>query len=166
MKHKLFAIFFLGACSSFTALPGMAFDDEHDNATVDKADRFDFQDFHKDSAVSVWGKDKNKKEDSKAINTYDEPPAPPKPEASNAAPAANPAKPAQQTFDTGQELNVRSAYKLSVDPSFAAIPTLFEAMQSLHQQLNRYCPNGWKKEEEWDLPEAGYFYIHYRAKCL
>jgi len=166
MKHNSLTAFFL-TCSLFIISPfTLAFDDEHDNSTVDKADRFDFQDFHKDSAVTLWGKDKDKKEDSKAINTYDEKPAQLKTETVDPAPVTTSTKTDQKKFDKGQELNVRSSYKLSVDPSLATIPTLFEAIQSLHQQLNGYCPNGWKKEEEWHLPEQNYFYIHYRAKCL
>jgi hypothetical protein len=121
---------FLGITSSY------AFDDARDS-TVDKADHFDFEEFHKDSAVTVW--DKNKDKDKKEE---------------------------QKTIDKDQELKVRSAYKLSADPTLAAIPTLFDAIQDLHKQLNSLCPKGWEKKDEWHLPEANYFYIHYRAKCL
>jgi hypothetical protein len=155
-----------------------AFDDANDS-TVDKADRFDFPNFHKDSAVSIWNKDKDKPDDSKAITTYDDKTKTQggqiETEVVSPQPAA--AKPQLQqkpvstqtgskSYDQGQELKVRSAYKLSVDPSLAAIPTLFEAIQNLHQQLNGFCPRGWKKEEEWHAPEANYFYIYYRAVCL
>jgi hypothetical protein len=153
-----------------------AFDDANDS-TVDKADRFDFQNFHKDSAVSIWNKDKDKKDDSKAITTYDDKSKPqsgqivteivsPQPAAAKPQQLPAAAQAVSKSYDPGQELKVRSAYKLSVDPSLGAIPTLFEAIQNLHQQLNGFCPRGWKKEEEWHAPEANYFYIYYRAVCL
>ncbi len=145
--------------------PAFAFDDANDSL-VDKADRNNFEDFHKDSAQSMWGKDKKK--DDKTVTTYQEStPADKKPANDNmmtdTAPGARTT--ARQTFDKGTELKVREAYKLSSDPSLKNIPTLYEAIESLHRQLNSYCPNGWKKVEEWDLPQANYFYIHYRAIC-
>jgi len=183
MQRLLQQFFFIVSLLSAHSLT-YAFDSANDS-TVDKADRFEFEDFHKDSAVTLWGKDKDKKEETKAITTYkettSEEPKAQKPEGTletEAVPAKN--NPAfvsateaaktqtnnTQKYDKGQELKVRSAYKLSVDPSLNAIPTLFEAVQNLHQQLNGYCPDGWKKEEEWHKPEANYFYIHYRAICL
>lgn len=138
MKHTFFTRLFFTGSLLMASMSGNAFDSARDS-TVDKADRFEFEDFHKDNAVTLWGKDKDKQED---------------------------AKKAQGKLDKDQELNVRSPYKLSADPALAAIPTLSEAILDLHEQLNGFCPTGWKKEEEWHLPEANYFYIHYRAKCL
>jgi len=135
MQRILQHFFFIVSLLSAHSLT-YAFDSAKDS-TVDKADRFEFEDFHKDNAMTLWGKDKNKKEEQD-----------------------------QKSLDKDQELNVRSSYKLSAEPSLSSMPTLFEAMQNLHQQLNISCPKGWKKEEEWHLPEANYFYIHYRAKCL
>ncbi len=135
MRRLLQHIFFTISLLSIPALT-YAFDDANDR-TVDKADHFEFEEFHKDSAVTLWSKDKDedKKEEQKKV-------------------------------DKGQELKVRSAYKLSVDPSLSAIPTLFEAIQDLHKQLNSYCPKGWEKEKEWHQPEQNYFYVYYRASCL
>lgn len=149
MTNRPFTLVFFIGFLFFVSTSLYAFDDANDS-TVDKADRFEFEEFHKDKAITLWDdtQDKNKGDD-KNIDAKD---------------TAKAEKP--KDLDKGQELQLRSAYKLSVDPALATVPTLFEAIQDLHKQLSNVCKAGWEKKAEWHKPEANYFYIHYRAKCL
>jgi len=139
--------------------------------TADKADRFDFEEFHKEKGIVIW-EDKKEKE----TTTYEESSKTEKsataatPAASTtvtAAPVAskNPAV-TKNHFAKGDELKVREAYKLGNDPALRNVQSLYEATEALHKQLNGYCPNGWAKDSEWHKPEQNYFYIHYSAVCL
>lgn len=131
-----------------------------DESMADKADRFDFEDFHKEKGVTIWEETKEKntttyEEDSKSTTAI------------TAAPVAskNPAVIKKQ-FEKGDELKVREAYKLGNDPALRNLQSLYDATEALHKQLNGFCPNGWAKDSEWHKPEQGYFYIHYSAICL
>jgi len=137
---------------------------------ADKADRFDFEEFHQEKGITIW---EEKKE--KSTTTYEESSQPSKPAPAEAtatntvvtAPVTHKNTAVVQTqFAKGDELKVREAYKLGNDPALRNIQSLFEATEALHQQLNGYCPNGWAKDSEWHKPEQNYFYIHYSAVCL
>jgi hypothetical protein len=121
-------------------------------STADKADRFDFEEFHKDKGITLW---EEKKAEEKKEKTGSE-------KTSTADKSVN----ADKTFKKGETLKLREAYKLGSDPGQRTVQSLFDATEALHKQLNARCPNGWVKEQEWHKPEAGYFYIHYQASCL
>jgi len=138
---------------------------------ADKADRFDFEEFHKEKGITIWEEKKEKtsvlyEENSNAVK-----PAPATTSTSSTAvvtaPVAskNPAV-TQKSFQKGDELKVREAYKLGNDPALRNVQSLYDATEALHKQLNGYCPNGWAKDSEWHKPEQNYFYIHYSAICL
>lgn len=127
---------------------------------ADKADRFDFEEFHKEKGITIW--EGNKQE----TTLYEEKPAAAKADtASTPVASKNPAV-TQKSFQKGDELKVREAYKLGNDPALRNIQSLYDATEALHKQLNGYCPNGWAKDSEWHKPEQNYFYIHYGAICL
>jgi len=126
---------------------------------ADKADRFNFEEFHKEKGITIW---ENKKE--KNTTTYEE-----SDKTAKAAPAVAPASSTsviQKSFQKGDELKVREAYKLGNDPALRNVQSLYDATEALHKQLNGYCPKGWAKDSEWHKPEQNYFYIHYSAVCL
>jgi len=129
---------------------------------ADKADRFDFEEFHKEKGITIWEDKKEKTTTTYETTTYEEnnKAAKPVPVASK-----NPAV-TQKSFQKGDELKVREAYKTGSDPALRNIQSLYDATESLHKQLNGYCPHGWAKDSEWHKPEQNYFFIHYSAVCL
>lgn len=153
MLHKFFVL--ASACIFSYASYAIDIGNE---STADKADRFDFESFHKEKGVTLW---EEKKE--KTATIYEENI---KSEKSVTAPAATKTVSTAKKFEKGEVLNVREVYKLGNDPAQRAVQSLYEATEALHKQLNSHCPNGWAKEREWHKPEAASFYIYYQAACL
>lgn len=151
MFYKLFITLII----SLTLPMGAYAIDLGNESTADKADHFDFEEFHEEKGITIW---EGKKE--KTATTYEESNTGGKPAASAAAPTG------QKSFEKGQELKVREAYKLGSDPALRNIQSLYDATEALHKQLHGLCPNGWAKDSEWHKPEQNYFYIHYSALCL
>lgn len=177
----LFSILIINLYASFSVL---AFDDE-DDMTIDRADSYSIEDFHdKDDAIVIWSDEgESLVNGNKAITTYEDQPNTEKTTPTNKRhiqeqeiglqPTQKPTYRSQtvidQHFDSGQVIKVRAEYKLSQDPTLNSVASLFDAIGGLHLQLNNYCPNGWKKSEEWHLPtpsEMGTtYYVHYSVKC-
>jgi len=187
----MFNRFFLLLSLILFAFNAQGFDDEED-MTVDRADSHDMNEFHeKDDSIVIWndeGEGVLNGSSGKAISTYDEEGATEQNTTSNTATntqkspiqeetiGATPNTAPQYTkpqsavsrqFESGQAIKVRAEYKLSMDPGLGDVATLFDAVGGLHLQLNNYCPNGWKKEEEWHLPtqRGNTYYLHYAVKC-
>ena len=166
MRHKILSILLAGMI-----MPAFSFAiDLGNESTADKADRFDFEDFHKEKGIVLWEEKKDKN-----TTTYEESGKQDKPAPATASSTGTVATTAvaeknhaltQKTFEKGDELKVREAYKLGNDPALRNVRSLYEATEALHKQLNAYCPNGWAKDSEWHKPELNYFYIHYSAICL
>jgi len=126
---------------------------------ADKADRFDFEEFHKEKGIVIW---EGKKQET---TLYEEKPATAKASAASTPVTASQTSATrdQRQFEKGQELKVREAYKLGNDPALRNIQSLYEATEALHRQLNGLCPNGRVRDKEWHKPEQNYFYLHYSA---
>lgn len=134
----------LTACiCTFGILPLAHAIDLGNESMADKADRFDFEEFHKEKGIPLWEDKKEKVVTEKMTE---------------------PAK--ASSFDKGQVLKVREPYKLGNDPALRSTQSLFEAMEALHKQLNGYCPRGWIKDREWYQPEEGHWYLYHEAVCL
>lgn len=137
---------------------------------ADKADRFDFEEFHKEKGITIWQEKKEKNTTTYEEGSQQAKPAPAAATVTNTVVttpvASQKTTVTQKSFEKGDELKVREAYKLGNDPALRNIQSLFDATEALHQQLNGYCPNGWAKDSEWHKPEQNYFYIHYSAVCL
>lgn len=127
--------------------------DVGNESTADKADRFEFEEFHKEKGVVIWEEKKPQVATSADGKTADSK------NSENKAPE-------NKIYEKGDTLKVREAYKLGSDPALRSTQSLYEATEALHKQLNGLCPSGWLKEREWHMPEAGHFYIYYKATCL
>jgi hypothetical protein len=143
MLHRFF-ILMIAALLSVTAYAL----DTGNESMADKADRFKFEDFHKEKGITLW----EEKKDTKELSA-------------DSTATANAAS-GTQAFEKGQTLKVREAYKLGNDPALRTLPGLFDAIEALHKQLNSKCPKGWIKEQEWHKPADNAFYIYYQATCL
>ena len=119
-------------------------------STADKADRFEFEEFHKEKGVVIWEEKKPQAVTNADGKTMD----------------SKSSTPEHKTYEKGDSLKVREAYKLGNDPALRGVQSLYEATEALHKQLNGLCTKGWVKDKEWHIPEADYFYIHYKATCL
>lgn len=132
-----------------------------DRMMVDLADSDDFEAFHQqDGSIKLWSNSENalfgnKRSAKKNKNSIEVTES-----------KTDSIVPALELQDSGQLLQVREPYKLSHDPMYASIPTLFEAIESLHKQLNASCAKGWRKKKEWHEPEEKYYYVYYSAVCL
>ncbi len=182
---------FISSVSIFTLLLTFnvhAIDIGDDEMTVDRSDTNDFEEFHsKDDSKTTWSTEGKTTYDEQAAQTATQTTTQshsgpiieeeviggtsggyegqstttaPAPAASTTAAAT----PGSEDY-SGQQIGVREAYKLSMDPTLSNVPTLFEAIHSLHVQLSGYCPKGWKKKEEWHEPEDNYYYIYYKVNC-
>lgn len=59
--------------------------------------------------------------------------------------------------NAGVVFNIREPFSVSAGPH--------PAINGLYVQMAAYCPQGWKKLEEWVAPaETGYF-LHYQFQC-
>ena len=164
MRHRVWSILLAGMI-----MPAFSFAIDIGNESMaDKADRFDFEEFHKEKGIVLWEEKKDKNTTTYEESGKQDKPAPataPGTMATTAVAEENPAL-TQKTFEKGDELKVREAYKLGNDPALRKVQNLYEATEALHKQLNSYCPNGWAKDSEWHKPEQNYFFIHYSAICL
>lgn len=65
-------------------------------------------------------------------------------------------------------LKVQQRY--TPEPSKQTINTeqysAFSAINALHQQMAKHCPQGWVKTGEWSTPIDADFQLHYQFHCL
>jgi len=128
-------------------------------STADKADHFDFETFHKEKGITLWEEKKDKTGTNTASDANSAKTDSTKNDSANSVAEKN-------LYEKGDVLKVREPYKLGNDPALRDTQSLFDATESLINQLNHFCPNGWEKTEEWYKPSDGHFYIYYQAVCL
>ena len=157
---------------------------------TDDADSLNFEAFHeeKDGAIVIWDADKGELggfTEKKTTVTYDEPVKTDSINATN-QPAAKPAVVTEQLSPNearaeayadeqaleklsqgkgynGERFMIRARYALgtSAKTDYPAS----SAINNLHQQMARYCPQGWLKIREWSLPVEQDYYLHYLFQC-
>lgn len=185
MKHFCTVLLLIAFAFPASAAPGDA----------DDADSLNFEAFHdeKDGAIVIWDADKGELggfTEKKTTVTYEQP-ATQATETTDAAarpraPATGPAvitedlspnearaeayaaehaqeKLAQGKGYNGERFMIRVRYTLGTSSKTDYSPS--SAVNNLHQQMARYCPQGWLKIREWSVPVEQDYYLHYLFQC-
>ena len=157
---------------------------------ADDADSLNFEAFHqeKDGAIVIWDADKGELggfAEKKTTVTYEEPPAETSSTASTAS-ASNPvvvtehlspnearaeAYAADQAREKlakgkgydGERFMIRARY--SPNATSKINDNASSAINTLHQQMAHYCPQGWLKIREWSVPVEQDYHLHYLFQC-
>ncbi len=121
---------------------------------IDQANSLDFQGFHKTKKEAI------KLYDSQyggILNPKDKQGNDP---AATAVAKQESAPPAEQN----KRYEIRELYTMSKSERTGLTPTT--VVQALHLQMQGFCPEGWRKLDEWTKPEDGDYYMYYQFECL
>lgn len=126
---------------------------------IDQANSLDFQGFHKTKKDAVKLYDS---EYGGILNPKDKQST----EAAAAAPVAATAA-AEQSPPVAQQnkrYEIRELYTMAKSERTGLTPTT--VVQALHLQMQGFCPEGWRKLDEWTRPDDGDYYMYYQFECL
>lgn len=120
---------------------------------IDQANSLDFQGFHttKKDAIKLY--------DSQyggILNPKDK---------QSSQPATAVAK--QESAPVGEQskrYEIRELYTMTKSERTGLTPTT--VVQALHLQMQGFCPEGWRKLDEWTRPDDGDYYMYYQFECL
>ncbi len=121
---------------------------------IDQANSLDFQGFHKTKKDAVKLYDS---QEGGIFNPQDkgntEPPAA-EAMATQSPPVAEPSK----------RYEIRELYAITKSERTGLTATT--VVQALHLQMQGFCPEGWRKLDEWTKPDDGDYYMYYQFECL
>ena len=121
---------------------------------IDQANSLDFQGFHKTKKDAVKLYDS---QEGGIFNPKDKQGAEP----TVAAVQAEQSPPVAQQ---SKRYEIRELYTLAKSERTGLTPTT--VVQALHLQMQGFCPEGWRKLDEWTKPDAGEYYMYYQFECL
>lgn len=123
---------------------------------IDQSNTLDFQGFHKTKKDAIKLYDS---EDGGIFNPKEK--QAPETAASTTAVAAEQSTPAPEQ---NKRYEIRELYAMGKSERTGLTPTT--VIQALHLQMQGFCPEGWRKLDEWTKPDNGDYYMYYQFECL
>jgi hypothetical protein len=121
---------------------------------IDQSNSLDFQGFHKTK------KDAVKLYDSEYGGILN-----PKDKGSTEQPAAAvAATQSPPVAEPNKRYEIRELYAITKSERTGLTATT--VVQALHLQMQGFCPEGWRKLDEWTKPDDGDYYMYYQFECL
>jgi hypothetical protein len=121
---------------------------------IDQANSLDFQGFHKTKKDAVKLYDS---QEGGIFNPQDK-------QSTEVTAAVVQAEQSPPVAQQSKRYEIRELYTMTKSERTGLTATT--DVQALHLQMQGFCPEGWRKLDEWTKPDDGDYYMYYQFECL